>query len=139
MKIFGTAIIEEPPVRARPEVDMDVLTRLHPELLEESHIYVHCHFNNIWRDMLIRIWRSTFLIDRHSPARAGLVHVENISLAPQWTMIPDLRPFTFLLIFGNLPSSCRVFDLIEEIPEPGGFHVQGIRRNDSDVYHVDLL
>ena len=31
-----------------------------------------------------------------------------------------------------------VFDLIEEIHEPGGFKIYGIRRNKSDVYRVDI-
>ncbi len=130
--------ILEPPVKAKPEVDIDVFTALHPEYLNDAYMYVHCHFDNLWEGMLIRIWSSTFLLDSSSPARSKLVHAENISIAPQWTMIPDKRMFSFLLIFGALPRSCTVFDLREEIPEPGGFHVKSITRNDSDVYHVDL-
>jgi hypothetical protein len=88
--------------------------------------------------MLIRIWKSTFLVDKDSMARSQLVHAENISIAPQWTQIPDGVTYNFLLIFSALPKSCRTFDLVEDIPQPGGFHVANIARNDTDVYHIDL-
>ena len=136
---FGSTIIQEPPVKAKPSVDMDVLASIHPEFLEDSYMYVHCHFQNHWREMLIRIWSTTFLIDKSSSSRSKLVHAENISLAPMWTLIPDKKPFSFLLIFSSLPKSCKQFDLIEEIAQPGGFEVRNIQRNETDVYHVDLL
>lgn len=128
----------EPPVKAKPSVDLDAFALLHPELMNESFVYVHCHFNNKWRDTLIRIWKTTFLVDRSSSAKAELVHAENITYAPLWTLIPDKSQYTFLLIFSGLPKSCNVFDLTEQISEPGGFHVPNISRNETDVYHVDL-
>ena len=131
-------IIKDPPVKAKPFVDMDVLASIHPELMDDSYVYVHCHFNNLWEEMLIRIWKTTFLIDAASSARSSLIHAENISYAPQWTLIPDRQPFSFLLIFSGLPKSCVRFDLVETIPEPGGFFVKDIRRNEQDVYHVQL-
>jgi len=131
--------IAEPPVKAKPDVDMEVLASIHPELMDDAYVYVHCHFNNHWQDMLIRIWKTTFLIDKTSSAKSGLIHAENISYAPQWTLIPDMKPFTFLLIFSGLPESCKSFDLVEQISEPGGFYVKGIERNETDVYHVDLV
>ncbi len=118
---------------------MEVLAAIHPELLNDAYIYVHCHFENDGHEMLIRIWKTTYLIDRSSSARAELVHAENITYAPQWTMVPDHQPFNFLLIFQRLPKSCTQFDLVEQIPQPGGFHVKNIGRNESDVYNVDLL
>ena len=127
------------PVKAKPYVDLDTLAALHPELMNDSYVYVHCHFDNQWQDMLIRIWKTTYLLDRHSSAKAELIHAENITYAPLWTLIPDKQPFTFLLIFTGLPKSCKVFDLLEQISEPGGFHVGNIVRNETDVYHVNLV
>jgi len=117
---------------------MDVLASLHPELMNDSYMYLHCHFENKWQDLLIRIWKTTFIIDRSSSARSQFVHAENISIAPQWTLVPDNQPFSFLLIFPSLPKSCKLFDMIEEISQPGGFVVKNIPRNETDVYHVDL-
>jgi hypothetical protein len=131
-------IIKEPPVKAKPSVDMEVLASIHPELMNDSFVYVHCHFRNNAKGMLIRIWKTTFLIDRSSSARSQLIHAENISIAPQWTLVPDLQEFNFLLIFSALPKSCKQFDLVEEIDQPGGFFVKAIQRNETDVYHVDL-
>ncbi len=128
----------EPPVKAKPSVDLDAFALLHPDLMNDAYVYVHCHFDNQWRDTLVRIWKTTYLVDRHSAAKAELVHAENITYAPLWTLIPDRQPFTFLLIFSGLPKSCRIFDLLEQIPTPGGFHVPAIARNESDVYQVDL-
>jgi len=133
-----TPIIQEPPVKAKPFVDMDVLSSIHPELLEDAYMYVHCHFENTGDDMLIRIWKTTFLIDRASALRAELIHAENITYAPIWTLVPDRHHFNFLLIFSRLPKSCTYFDLVEEIAQEGGFFVKDILRNESDVYHVTL-
>ena len=129
--------IKDPLVK--PKVDVETLASIDPSTMEDSFVYVHCHFNNTSDDMLIRIWSTTFLVDRDSTTRSQLVHAENISYAPQWTMIPKKGDFTFLLIFGGLPKSCVVFDMIEEIAQPSGFHIKNIKRNETDVYHIDLL
>jgi hypothetical protein len=131
-------IVKEPPVKARPSVDTDILFAIHPELLNDSYVYVHCHVRHAAMEMLVRIWRTTFLIDRQSSARSGLVHAENITFAPVWTIVPQNFNYTFLLIFNGLPKSCEVFDFVEEIEQSGGFYVPDIVRNESDVYHIDL-
>ncbi len=130
--------IAEPPVIAKPYVDPETLTLISADSLEDSYVYVHCHFKNLWSDMLIRIWRTTYLIDTSSAARSKLIHAENITYAPRWTMIPDGMNYTFLLIFSALPKSCSHFDLKEEISQPGGFFIQNITRNEQDVYHIDV-
>ena len=131
--------IKEPITKPKPEVGIDVLTSISPQSLEDSHIYVHCYFDNPYKGMLIRIWRTTFLVDQASHTKAGLLHAENISIAPQWTMIADGSTFHFLLIFSSLPKSCERFDLIEEIAQAGGFFVKDILRNKEDVYHITIV
>lgn len=133
---MATIIKEIPAVK--PEIGTDVLTSIDPNSLTDSYIYVHCHYENEYEEMFIRVWRSTFLIDRTSGSRAKLVHAENISIAPVWTIIPGKMTYTFLLIFASLPKDCTVFDLVEDIPQSGGFHVSGISRNEKDVYHVTI-
>ena len=117
-----------------PEVGIETAV----DVQHESHVYVHCYFKNTHKDMLIRIWKTTFLVDNSSGERSGLVHAENISYAPEWTLIPDKKLFRFLLIFDALPRGCVSFDLIEETAQPGGFHIAGIIRNKTDVYPVDI-
>ena len=119
-------------------VGVDALASIDPELLEDSYVYVHCSFLIPSPDMLIRIWKTTVLKDCHSAGQSQLIHAENISYAPEWTMIPHSGTYSFLLIFNALPKSCVLFDLVEEIPQPGGFLVRNIRRNKSDVYRVTL-
>lgn len=114
------------------------LTSVDTMVLEQGHIYVHCYFTNGPFEGLIRIWKSTFLVDQGSGARASLVHAENITYAPNWTRMAPNREFRFLLVFTGLPSSCTTFNLMEEIPEPGGFFVGDILRNERDVYHVRI-
>lgn len=128
----------EPPVVNKPRVDIEVLTEIEGLTSEDSFVYVHCYFRNQSENMLIRIWKTTFLVDSLSGARSKLIHAENISIAPVWTHIPGNAEYAFLLIFAGLPKSCKQFDLVEEIPEPGGFLVQNINRNDTDVYHINL-
>lgn len=127
--------IKEPLVK--PKVDVDTLASIDPASFDDSYMYVHCHFKNTSEEMLIRIWRTTFLIGKET--RSQLVHAENISYAPQWTIIRGEADFSFLLIFGGLPKSCLVFDMVEEIAQTGGFHVKNIKRNETDVYHIDIV
>jgi hypothetical protein len=136
--IISSSSTTDPPVIAKPYVDMDTLTMIDSGTLEDSYVYVHCHFKNRWRDMLIRIWKTTFLIDTSSRSRSKLLHAENITYAPQWTIVPDGMDYTFLLVFSGLPKPCTQFDLLEEISQPGGFFVQGISRNELDVYHINV-
>jgi hypothetical protein len=130
-------IVELPVVK--PAIETDVLTSIDPKTLEDSHVYVHCYADDPEDEMLIRIWKTTFLIDRASGAKAGLVHAENITIAPLWTMIPGGSPYRFLLIFSSLPKSCSQFDFVEEISQPGGFFFTNISRNERDVYHITIL
>lgn len=124
------------PVKVKPSVDDKVLTSIELSVLDDSYVYVHCSFDNMWKEALIRIWKTTFLIDHGSGAKSRLVHAENISIAPLWTVIPDNCIHNFILIFSALPKSCSSFDLVEEIAQPGGFVVRNILRNARDVYHV---
>lgn len=127
-----------PSIKKHPEVDIAALSRIEPAVLDDSFVYVHCYFQNKWSNMLIRIWKTTFLIDRRSGLRSKLLHAENISIAPVWTQVPDGARFSFLLIFSGLPKACKRFDLLEEIAQPGGFFIKDISRNDRDVYHIDV-
>jgi hypothetical protein len=131
--------ITESPVRARPSIDTEVLFSIHPEWLHDSYVYVHAHVNEADQEMLVRIWKSTFLLDKRSGSKSALVHAENITFAPVWTIVPKNFSYTFLLIFHALPKSCTVFDLVEQIPQPGGFFIPDIMRNKSDVYHLNLI
>jgi hypothetical protein len=135
----GPGKIEEVPVKVKPEVDLETLVSIDPNTLEDSYVYVHCYYDNPYQNMLIRVWRTTYLIDTESASRAKLIHAENISFAPVWTQIPDGITYSFLLIFTGLPKSCRQFDLIEDIPQAGGFEIRNIARNETDVYHVNLV
>ncbi len=117
---------------------VDVLASIDPAMLDDSYVYVHCSFSIPSPGFLIRIWRTTFLKDTNSSGQSSLIQAENISLAPQWTLVPDSGVFSFLLIFSALPKTCTLFDLAEEIPQPGGFLVKNIRRNKSDVYRITL-
>ena len=132
-------IISEPPVKVKPAVDHKVLESIEPATLEDSYVYVHCSFDNSNSDALIRIWKTTFLVDHVSGVKSQLIHAENISIAPLWTIIPDKSVYNFILIFSALPKSCRIFDLIEEIPQPGGFYIKDIPRHALDVYHVTMV
>jgi hypothetical protein len=138
MKLIKAAHILEPPVKIKPKVDLEILEALAPSTLEDSFVYVHCYYDNPHQEMMIRIWRSTYLIDTASGSRSKLIHAENISIAPIWTKIPDGALYSFLLVFEGLPKSCQSFDLIEDIPQAGGFEVRNVSRNESDVYHLDI-
>ena len=106
---------------------------------EEKQVIVHCHYTctNPY-GMYIRIWPSTFLIAKDVQHRSDLVHAENIPLAPEWTGVPPGASSQFTLVFTGLPKDCQLFDLVEIIPQEGGFFVANIERNELDVYEVKM-
>ena len=120
-----------PTVKLDDKLREEILSRIH----EEKAVIVHCVYNAAM-DGGIRIWNSTFLIDKASGDRCTMHHAENITLAPEWTYVPEGKTCRFTLIFAPLPKSCESFDLLEDIPQAGGFFIQSIWRNRSDVYHV---
>lgn len=131
--------INEPPAKVKPKVDTEILASIQPTALEDGCIYVHCRCASHSEDLLVRVWKTTFLIDHHSSAKVQLLHAENITIAPQWMALPGGTTHNFLLVFSSLPKSCKQFDLIEQIPQPGGFEVPNINRNESDIYHINII
>ena len=120
-----------PAVKFDDKLKDEILSQIH----EEGMVIVHCIYN-AEIDGGIRIWNSTFLIDKASGDRSVMHHAENISIAPVWTYVPEGKTHRFTLIFAPLPKSCESFDLLEDIPQAGGFFIQNIKRNKSDVYNV---
>ena len=132
-----------PEIITRPSIEIDpkILDELKALTSEEGQVIVHCLYNNLnpMFDSMIRIWPTTWLYDKGSAHRSELVHTEYISLAPEWTVIPAFSSYYFTLIFSGLPSSCTLFDLVEDCKGgSGAFVVQNIHRNSSDVYYVRI-
>lgn len=98
----------------------------------ERQTIVHCTCGDVYA---YRIWPSTYLIEHGTGKQAKLITAFNITFAPQWTH-NDGKGFT--LIFEGLSHECAVFDLVEIIPQEGGFEARNIIRNDMDVYQVNL-
>lgn len=100
---------------------------------EENQTVVHCICG---MDAAYRIWPTTYLIEYNTGQRAKLVTAFNVSFYPYWTIKEAGQKFT--LVFEGLSRNCVIFDLKEEIPQEGGFEVNGITRNGSDVYTVTI-
>ncbi|WP_334126919.1 hypothetical protein [Empedobacter brevis] len=115
-------------------IDSELLTTIE----EESQVIIHCCMNADEYANAARIWPSTFIIDNHSRKRCQLVFVEGITMYPNWTYIEEGSSLYFTLIFNGLPKSCKSFDLVEIIPQVGGFEYRKIKRNKSDVYHIEF-
>lgn len=123
----------------KPKISQELLEALQPKVEVEKQVIVHCCFPGTpSSDMLIRIWRSTFLIDESLKHKSSLIHHENISLFPYWTEVPPMKDFWFTLVFSGLPNECKSFDLKEVIPQEGGFWIKDIKRNGTDVYKVKI-
>ncbi len=119
-------------------IDEEVRKKLLHNIDEEKQIIVNCIVNGGNDGTAARIWKSTYLVDNVSKQRSVLLHAIGVSHYPTWTRIPPKSTLRFSLIFSPLPKSTKVFDLVEQIPESGGFYFSGLRRNDADVYQVDL-
>ena len=107
---------------------------------EEKQIIVHCRFDAPGNeDALIRIWPTTYLIDRSSDYKSNLMFAYNISFYPVWDLIPVNSTKKFTLVFAGLPKRCKVFDLIEITNNRDGFVLKGIVRKKEDVYTITFL
>ncbi|MBK9177478.1 MAG: hypothetical protein IPM46_14320 [Flavobacteriales bacterium] len=132
---FGDLVIAPP----RPLERVAPLLReeLCADVEERGQVTVHLAFTAGFMDG-IRIWPSTYLLCRTSGQRSPLLHAEGIPHAPTWRVVPPGRRIAFTLLFAALPRACELFDLVEEIPEDGGFYVPGIARNGMDVYRLGI-
>ena len=104
----------------------------------ESQVIVHINFKTGRFGQRIRIWNNTFLQCKDSKNKRMLLFSDNIAIYPEWSEVAPYSTLNFTLIFENLPKACRSFDLIEDIPEKGGFLFEDIPRNDSNVYYQEL-
>jgi len=102
----------------------------------ERQVIVHAKVGIGNSVMGIRIWASTFLIPHEGGNKSKLLNTENITIFPQWMTVGYKPWHHFTLIFEGLPRNCTQFDLIEQIPESGGFEARSIPRNASDIYEI---
>ncbi len=133
-----TLIKPKPIKKTKALVDAEALTDLSEKVEEQGQIVIHVIYPPKQYPYRMRIWKSTFLFSKNSDHRTKLNHAENISLYPQWTDISGSQSYAFTLFFEAFPKSVLVFDLVEIIPQPGGFNYPGISRNDTDVYTIRL-
>lgn len=130
---MSPTIITKPKIEIAPEL----LAMTKTLIQAESQVVIHCLITAPWYSEIgVRIWPTTYLYDHHSSHESELVHFENISAYPEWTMVQPGKSSFFTLFFSGLPKSCTTFDLKEEIPELEGFEVLAIKRNETDVYYV---
>ncbi|WP_313376646.1 hypothetical protein [Chishuiella sp.] len=108
------------------------------EIEEEKQVIIHCQMIADEYSNAARIWPSTYIIDNQSGQRNQLLFADGITMYPTWTYIKEYSSLNFTLIFGGLPKSCKSFDLVEIIPQAGGFEYRKIPRNKTDVYHINL-
>ncbi len=111
--------------------DLTIQTELQEESGKQVTVHVSYH-----KDSMIRIWKCIILVDKQSGGKAKLIQAYGVGIYPNWTFLKKGQYFS--LVFEGLPKSCTSFDLIEKIPQPGGFIRCGIQRNKSDVYKLSL-
>ena len=122
--------------KQKEKVKIEGKHKLLEQVDELGQIILHCHCSPQNDDLLIRIWRSTYLFANDSDHVSQLVHAEHISMFPDWKVVKKNTHHTFTLIFSGLPKTCHSFDMIEDIPEKGGFKFLNIIRSREDIYDV---
>lgn len=133
---MSTIIIEKPKV----EIDSSILNALKTQTEEMGQVIIHFLFtSNPFSYSTIRIWPTTYLYDLGSSHKSELVHVENITMFPEWKEIPPGGHNYFSLFFSGLPKDCSKFDFVEECDgASNNFEVRNIPRNETDVYFVRI-
>ncbi len=130
VEVTEAPVVLEP---IEPALKEELLTNID----ERGQVTVRCRFDSAEFN-LIRIWRSTYLVCYDTGHRSELLYADGIAIAPQWMPVLPGAAAMFTLVFAPLPKECSAFDLIEDIPQPGGFHVAGIGRNRRDMYEVGV-
>ncbi|MHA6696211.1 hypothetical protein [Chryseobacterium sp. A321] len=124
----------------KPFLERDLLESLSRSIQQEKQVILHVRYaNTAFFGSLIRIWKSSYLVEHDTGNRSELIHAENISFYPVWTEIPPFVHYEFTLVFSGLSKECNKFDFLELIPQSGGFEIPNIKRNKSDVYRVELI
>ena len=125
----------KPSIKVDPKVNSEILSQVETE----GTVIVHCSFKAVISTS-IRIWSTTFLVDKVSKRKSKLLHAINIPFALAWLPVTSGTTARFTLIFSALPKECKVFDLIEiaQVPEIMNFTAFNIKRNASDVYNVEI-
>ncbi len=127
---MASTIIKKPTFK--PDIDFKV----QHDVLEERSTVVHCKVTGYpFFITAIRIWPTTFLIQDNGE-RKKLLQAYNIPSYPDWKWVFNEHVFT--LVFEGLDKNCLLFDLLEDIPQSGGFHIENIERNKQDVYWVEV-
>jgi len=108
------------------------------QMEEQGQVILHCLMPAPYAVTLIRIWPTTYLLDREGQRVASLVHPEGIPLAPTW--MPVWGSFArFTLVFSGLDKTVSSFRMQEYCNGEGGaMETHWIERNASDVYQVEL-
>jgi hypothetical protein len=121
-----------------PKVDKETLEKIKENMAIEGQVTINISYTARLENSLLRLWKTTYLCSKDSFHKSKLIHHYNIALYPQWMQVKLGQTIKFTLIFSALPKSCTHFDLIEQIPESGGFCYKNIKRNTTDVYHLNL-
>jgi len=131
------SIIEEN-IQIKVHIDPQIFT----EIQEEAQVVVHCSFYNdpsiYIGEVGVRVWKETFIVSEQDSTINQLVKAFGIVYQPDWYFIQPGDTKRFTMVFDGLPKSCVSFTLLEIINQPGAFVVKGIKRNNSDIYHVRL-
>ncbi len=131
----------QPGIIKNPSVAIDpyLLNQLHSLTQEEGQVIIHCCTKaTVYSAMQARIQKTTFLFDLDSNHQSDLIYADNISIAPEWSIIPKGKQRAYSLVFSGLPKSCSSFDLLE-LNEPfRAFFAKSIQRNKEDVYFLQL-
>jgi hypothetical protein len=127
-------VLTEPAIIISNETRDMLMSRVN----DERQVIVHCRIFNRYPWGYARIWKTTYLIDKESNDKSCLLHVDGISIYPLSTDIPTGTALHFTLIFSSLPNSCLVFDFFEQTTCETGFYIPAIKRNQTDVYSIDL-
>ncbi|MFM2392400.1 MAG: hypothetical protein RLZZ546_377 [Bacteroidota bacterium] len=130
-------VLTEPSV----SIEQSLLEELFSKSEEKGQVILHFLYHTPKSSIMnIRIWPTTYLFDVHSTHKSELLHVEHITLYPQWMPCLPGEKVYFTLIFSGLPKTCTMFDFVEEcIGQDGGFEARNIARNNTDVYFLEMI
>lgn len=120
------------------EIARELKEQMRTQVESETQVIVHIKHYSGHTVSLLRIWNNTYLQCKATKMKRKLLFSYNIASFPGYSPVDPYSSLDFTLVFENLLKECTRFDLIEDIPEKGGFHFKNIQRNNSNVYILRL-
>lgn len=87
----------------------------------------------------VNIWKTSYLVNSSTNESLALLNAINIPLAPEKHYLKKFGDsLDFVLVFPKIPAHWQVFNFIEKCNNEEGLAINGIVKNNTGIYRVQI-